>query len=56
MTTNYIVEVYNKYHDGFYEKIAEFNTYEEAERFVKNNNYNLDKDEYMEITENEYLD
>lgn len=56
MTTEYAVEVYNKYHDNFVEKIDVFGTYEEAERYIKETDIPLNKDEYVEITEIEYYD
>ena len=56
MKTEYAVEVYNKYHN-FVEQIDVFDTYEEAERFIKETNIDIDKDsEYFEITEIEYDD
>lgn len=57
MTTEYAVEVYNKYHDNFVRQIDIFNTYEEAEGFVTKGNFNLNKDsECVYITEIEYDD
>ena len=57
MRTEYAVEVYNKYHDNFVEQIDVFNTYEEAEQFVKTTDIDIDEDsEYLEITEIEYND
>lgn len=57
MTTEYAVEVYNKYHDNFVRQIDVFDTYEEAEGFVAKGNFDLDKDsEYVDITEIEYDD
>jgi hypothetical protein len=53
----YVVEVYNKYHDTFQEQIAVFPTYDEAKAFVDKGDFDLDKDsEYVEITEIEYDD
>ena len=57
MRTEYAVEVYNKYHDNFVEQIDVFETYEEAQRYIKEANIDIDKDsEYFEITEIEYDD
>ena len=57
MTTEYAVEIYNKYHDNFVEQIDVFNTYEEAKDFVTKGNFDLNKDsEYVDITEIEYDD
>ena len=51
----YAVEVRNKYHDSFIEQIDVFNTYEEAEKYIKNADIDIDKEsEYFEITEIEY--
>ena len=55
--TEYAVEIYNKYHDNFVEQIDVFDTYEEACRFIKETDIEIDKDsEYWEITEIEYDD
>lgn len=57
MRTKYAVEVYNKYHDNFVEQIDVFETYEEAQRYIKETDIDIDKDsEYFEITEIEYDD
>lgn len=57
MTTEYAVEVYNKYHDNFVRQIDVFNTCEEAEGFVTKGSFDLNKDsEYVDITEIEYDD
>lgn len=57
MRTEYAVEVYNKYHDNFVEQIDVFETYEEAQRYIKETDIDIDKDsEYFEITEIEYDD
>lgn len=57
MRTEYAVEVYNKYHDNFMEQIDVFDTYEEAELFIRDTNIDIDKDsEYFDITEIEYDD
>ena len=57
MRTEYAVEVYNKYHDNFVEQIDVFKTYEEAQRYIKETDIDIDKDsEYFEITEIEYDD
>ena len=56
MKTEYAVQVYNKYHN-FVEQIYVFETYEEAEEYIKNANIDLDCDsEYFDITEIEYYD
>ena len=54
----YAVEVYNKYHDGFYEKLDEFDTYEEACEYAKEIESTIDKEsgEELDITEVEYED
>ena len=53
--TEYAVNVYNKYHDGFEEQIDVFPTYEEAIEFIAKGDFDLDKDsEYVEIVEIEY--
>ena len=57
MRTEYAVEVYNKYHDNFVEQIDVFETYEEAQQYIKETDIDIDKDsEYFEITEIEYDD
>lgn len=56
MKTEYAVEIYNKYHN-FVEQIDVFDTYEEAEQYIKTADIDIDRDsEYFEITEIEYDD
>lgn len=55
MKTEYVVEIYNKYHSNFQERIKVFPTYDEAKAFVDKKDFDLDEDsEYVEITEIEY--
>ena len=55
MRYEYAVEVYNKYHDNFVEQIDVFETYEEAQRYIKETDIDIDKDsEYFGILEIEY--
>lgn len=55
MKTEYVVEIYNKYHSNFQEQIDVFPTYDEAKAFVNKKDFDLDEDsEYVEITEIEY--
>ena len=51
MRTEYAVEVCNKYHE-FVEQIDVFDTYEDAEQYIKTTDIDIDGDsEYLEITE-----
>lgn len=51
----YAVEVRNKYHNSFIEQIDVFSTYEEAEKYIKNADIDIDEEsEYFEIIEIEY--